>query len=105
MRGVGVVIPQFMTSIGVVCADIFKYLIPNCVNQSLNVSCLLIKIFREFTVAFGQSFQTSVQQLVGRELRAGVRDHLTGLARQLVALAWQVLRVTLGIFQLIQFFD
>ena len=80
MRGVGVVIPQFMTSIGVVCADIFKYLIPNCVNQSLNVSCLLIKIFREFTVAFGQSFQTSVQQLVGRELRAGVRDHLIGQA-------------------------
>ena len=53
MRGVGVVIPQFMTSMGVVCADIFKSLIPNRVNQSLNVSCLLIKIFREFTVAFG----------------------------------------------------
>ena len=29
---------------------------------------------------------------------------ITWLARQLVALAWQVLRVTLGIFRLIQFF-
>ena len=46
----------------------------------MSVNCLLIKIFREFTVAFGQSFQTSVQQLVGRELRAGVRDHLIGQA-------------------------
>ena len=67
MIGVGVVIPQFITevtSVGVIFADIYESLIPNCVNQSLNVSCLLIKIFREFTGAFGYKFQKSIQQIV-----------------------------------------
>ena len=66
--GVGVVIPQFMTSMGVICVDISESLIPNCVNQSLNVSelsiDLLIRSFRGFTISFGQSFQKSVQQIV-----------------------------------------
>ena len=36
------VIPQFMTSMGVICVDISESLIPNCVNRSINVSDLSI---------------------------------------------------------------
>ena len=42
MISVGVVIPQFMTSMGVICVDISESWIPSSVNQSLNVSELSI---------------------------------------------------------------